>query len=63
MSLVEKKILFTCVVTLSDSTLDVQHAEISVPEYLSYGVVSHQCVLISNIYQGWLMRCTSAGDV
>lgn len=63
--------LFTCVVKpVSYFAMDIQHAEISVPKYLSYyGVVSHHCIIISNIYQGYLMwwkwarnqlRCDSA---
>lgn len=64
MSLVEKKkSCLHVLLTLSYSALDVQHAEISVPDYLSYGVVSHQCALISSIYQACLMRCTSVGAV
>lgn len=43
-----------CIVkTMSYSTMNIQHADVSVPEYLSYyGVVSHHCIIISTIHQG-----------
>lgn len=48
---------------MSYFAMDIQHAEISVPKYLSYyGVVSHHCIIISNIYQGYLMWWKWAGN-
>lgn len=38
---------------MSYSAMNIRHADVRVPEYLSsYGVVSHPCIIISTIHQG-----------